>query len=93
MISKYKILNYKIYKKKVDYKTIENFIKAVGCYKNFDKESPSAKCMYRQLNRRKAEIKRLKQERESIKQFIKDSIDMRDKITNRINKKNTGKEN
>ena len=85
-------INYKIYKKKADYKTIENFVKAVGGYKKFDKESPSAKCMYRQLNRRKAEIKRLEQEREAIKQFIKDSIDMRDRITNRINRKNSGKE-
>lgn len=29
-----------------------DFMKACGCYKNFDKESPTAKAMYRQLNRR-----------------------------------------
>lgn len=44
---------YKI--KKQEYKICENFVKSVSQYKNFDRESPTAKAMYRQLNmRRKA---------------------------------------
>lgn len=29
-----------------------DFVKSCGCYKNFDKESPTAKAIYRQLNKR-----------------------------------------
>jgi len=30
----------------------KKFVKALECYKNFDKESKTARCVYRQLNRR-----------------------------------------
>ena len=39
---------------------LENFVKACGQYKNFDKDSSTARCMYRQLNRYKKEVEELK---------------------------------
>lgn len=89
-------LNDVIEQKRNEYKAIENFIKATTCYKKFDKESSSAACMYRQLNRKKVEIERLKKQREKLKKYITDSIEMREKIEKRIAKakdlKETGKE-
>lgn len=92
-----KALNAIIDTKRKEYKAIENFIKATTCYKNFDKESPTALCVYRQLNRKKVEIENLKMQRGKLKKFIKDSIEMREKIEKRIARakdlKETGKEN
>lgn len=38
---------------------LENFVKAVECYKQFDKKSKTARCVYRQLNRHKRKVKSL----------------------------------
>lgn len=38
---------------------VRKFVKALQHYKNFDKESPTAKCMFRQLNRRVNEVNKL----------------------------------
>lgn len=38
---------------------LENFVKAVECYKDFDEKSKTARCIYRQLNRHKKNIKSL----------------------------------
>ena len=82
-----KVLNDVILKKRGELETIENFISTVKCYKNFDNSSKTAACLYRQLNRKKKEIEHLKEKRASLKKFITDSIEMREKIENRIAKK------
>ena len=79
-------LNDVIREKRKEYRCIQNFIKACECYKNFDVESNSARCVYRQLNRRKTEIDKLIQTREDIKKFIHDSIDMRESLKKKIKK-------
>ena len=92
-----KAIDYEIFMKRKEYKTIENFVKAVGGYKNFDKESPTARCMYRQLNRRKKEITILKERKSALKKYIIDSIEMKNRLEKKIDKmkntKNAGKEN
>lgn len=45
-------LKYERYQAKRKADEAIDFMKACSCYKNFDKESPTAKAMYRQLNRR-----------------------------------------
>lgn len=77
-------INDMIKTKREEYKVIENFIKAVSCYKDFDPASKTTKCMYRQLNRKKIEINRLIANKEMIKEFIKDSIKAREEVKNKI---------
>ena len=79
-----KAINDMIETKRNEYKVIENFIKAVSCYKNFDPNSETTKCMYRQLNRKKIEINRLIANKKIIKQFIKDSIKAREEFKTKI---------
>ena len=79
-----KVINDMIKTKRDEYKVIENFIKAVSCYKNFDPNSETTKCMYRQLNRKKIEINRLIANKKMIKQFIKDSIKAREELKTKI---------
>ncbi len=79
-----KAINDMIKTKRDEYKIIENFIKAVSCYKDFDPASKTTKCMYRQLNRKKIEINRLIIKKEMIKEFIKDSIKAREEVKNKI---------
>jgi hypothetical protein len=45
--------------KKAACEECRKFVKAVSQYKNFDRESPSAKAMFRQLNRRIREVNHL----------------------------------
>ena len=47
-----------------------DLIKACGCYKNFDKESPTAKAIYRQVNRRIKKVNDLTDEINTILKVI-----------------------
>ena len=91
-----RIINDILKDKRKDLKAIENFIKALECYKNFDKNSSTAACVYRQLNRKKIEIERLKQKKAELKKYLADSIEMRGniktKISNMRSSKNEDKE-
>lgn len=91
-----RIINDILKDKRKDLKTIENFVKALECYKNFDKDSNTAACVYRQLNRKKIEIKRLKQRKAELKKYLADSIEIRSniktKISNMRSSKNEDKE-
>lgn len=60
---------YKEEKLKLD--AIKNFITAVGQYKNFDNESPTAKAMYRQYNRRIKQLKEIASDIAAIDDIIK----------------------
>ena len=80
-------LNDVIDTKRMELKAIENFLKASNCYKNFDSNSATAACLYRQVNRKKKEILKLKEQRAGLKKFIIDSIEMREKIEKRITNK------
>ena len=73
---------------KQEYKVCENFVKACLGYKNFDKESPTARAIFRQLNRKKKSIQAITNEINSIEKELQDDIVRRDKIlTNLKNKK------
>lgn len=91
-----KIINDILKDKRKDLKAIENFVKALKCYKNFDENSSTAACVYRQLNRKKIEIERLKQRKAELKKYLADSIEMRSnikaKISNMKSSKNKDKE-
>ena len=70
-----------------------DFVKACGGYKNFDKESPTAKAMYRQLNRRIKKVNDLTDEINALLQESDNFIGRREFLLNSIrNKKNMSKE-
>ena len=79
-----RIINDILKDKRKDLKAIENFVKALECYKNFDENSNTAACVYRQLNRKKIEIERLKQKKAELKKYLADSIEMRGNIKTKI---------
>lgn len=54
-----KAIKFLLSQKKKEFNKLENFLKGVEHYKGFDKESKSAKCVYRQFNRYKSEIHQL----------------------------------
>jgi hypothetical protein len=91
-----RIINDILRDKRKDLKAIENFVKALECYKNFDENSNTATCVYRQFNRKKIEIERLKMRRAELKKYLTDSIEMRSniktKISNMRSSKNKDKE-
>ena len=87
-----KVINDILCCKRKELKTIENFIKASECYKNFDKDSATAACIYRQFNRKKIEIERLKLRKAELKKYISDSIEMRSKIKAKIFNMKTSKD-
>lgn len=54
-----KALKDELKQKKQDCESCRNFVKSIMCYKNFNKEDPTAKAMFRQLNRRIKEVNKL----------------------------------
>ena len=69
MRAEIKALKHEYKKEKQSCEECKKFVKACSQYKNFDKESPTAKAMYRQLNRR---IKRVNDLADQINQKIQD---------------------
>lgn len=60
MRAKRAALKFMLKQKQKEVHKLENFVKAVEGYKEFDKKSKTARCMYRQLNRYHAEVRELK---------------------------------
>ena len=69
MRAEIKALKHEYKKEKQSCEECRKFVKACSQYKNFDKDSSTAKAMYRQLNRR---IKRVNQLADEINQKIND---------------------
>ena len=69
-----KALQYERKLLKEKYKEYQNFVKACECYKNFDKDSQTAKVMYRQLNRRKRNIEKLTEKIDLLKEGIHEGL-------------------
>ena len=59
------------------------FIKSVSCYKNFDKSSPIAKDMYKQLNVRIKEVNKLADIINNLEMQLRASIRLQDKINSK----------
>ena len=76
-----------------DYKNCKNFVSAVTGYKNFDPSSPSAKAMYRQLNRKKQAVERAKQRVKLLKKSIVVQQENREKFKKVIDKIKVDKNN
>jgi len=70
-----------------EYHTISNFIKACSCTKAFDKDSPSAKVMFHQLNIAKKKYDIAKEKVEVTRKAIKTMMDNRDKYFEKRAKK------
>ena len=66
--------------KREELQKLENFVKAVECYKEFDKESKTARCVYRQLNRYKADAKSLTNEITMLERIEKEYIANLDRL-------------
>ena len=67
--------------------TIRKFVKAVGQYKKFNSEDPSAKAMYRQLNRKIKEVNVITEEINKEMQNLQSAVAQRD-IVKRAIKRN-----
>ena len=64
-----------------------DFVKSLECYSNFDKNSPEAKLMYRQLNKRIEKVNSLTDRINAAMQDLDLSIKQRDIITNALERK------
>ena len=56
-----KAYKYELELAKIKVQEARDFVKSCECYKNFDKESPTAKAIYRQLNQREKRVRDLTQ--------------------------------
>ena len=63
------------------------FVKACSQYRNFDKDSQTAKLMYRQLNKRIKRVNALADEINVLYEGIITDVAKRDKLLNKINNK------
>lgn len=85
--AKIKALKDELREEKIKCNACRDFLKSVMQYKNFDKNSPSAKAMFRQLNKR---IKKVNNLIEEINEMIRDydaNIRQRDIVTAAIDRK------
>lgn len=73
--------------KKAACEECRKFVVAVSQYKNFDKESPTAKAMFRQLNRRIREVNKLAEEISSKEFYLKVAIREQDKFNKKTSNK------
>ncbi len=80
-------LKYEHKLKKEKCEECRKFVVAVQQYKNFNPEDPSAKAMFRQLNRRIKEVNKLAAEITMIELQLKASISAKDKILKKLNDK------
>ena len=83
------------YERKVEKEKCEEcrrFLKACECYKDFDKESPTASTLYRQLNKRIDNVNDITQEINELILLLRGSIIKRDCILKALNKSKEIKE-
>lgn len=69
------------------------YLKACEQYKDFDKSSPTARCMYRQLNRRIKQVDNLSEEINELIMSLKASIIKRDLVLKAIAERKSKKDN
>ena len=82
-----KALKWERKKKMQECEVIRKFVKAVGQYKNFNSEDPSAKAMYRQLNRRIKEVDAITDEINKEMQNLQTAIAQRDVVKRAIKRR------
>lgn len=82
-----KALKYFRNQKKNESETIRKYVKALEGYKDFDKESPAAKAMYRQLNIRIREVNEITDEINKREFNLRLAIRQQDRLNNRIKSK------
>lgn len=82
--AKIKALQYERRLEKEKYKECQDFVKACECYKDFDKSSPTARIMYRQLNRRKRKIGSLTATIKSLKEGIITGLEERERVLEKL---------
>lgn len=87
-----KALKYLRRRKKEECEYYRKFVKSLGCYKNFDKNSPTAKCVYKQLNKRIKEVNQLTDAVNAKREEFLIAINQRDLITKAIDRKKKAKE-
>lgn len=87
-----KALKYLRRRKKEECEYYRKFVKSLGCYKNFDKNSPTAKCVYKQLNKRIKEVNQLTDAVNAKREEFSIAINQRDLITKAIDRKKKAKE-
>ena len=87
-----KALKYLRRRKKEECEYYRKFVKSLGCYKNFDKNSPTAKCVYKQLNKRIKEVNQLTDAVNVKREEFLIAINQRDIVTNAIDRKKKAKE-
>lgn len=79
-----KALKWERKQKMQECETIRKFVKAVGQYTKFNSEDPSAKAMYRQLNRRIKEVNAITEEINKEMQGLQTAISQRDIVKRAI---------
>lgn len=72
---------------KEDLKKYQDFVKACECYKNWNKEDPSAKIVYRQLNRRIKQVNDLTEEIKNCEDLLKRYLVTREVLKKRLKEK------
>lgn len=72
---------------KEELKKYQNFVKACECYKDWNKEDPSAKVVYRQLNRKIKRINDLTEEIKNCEDLLKRYIVTREVLKKRLKEK------
>ena len=87
-----KALKYLRRRKKAECEYYRNFVKSLGCYKNFDKNSPTAKCVYKQLNKRIKEVNDITDRINSVYSEFLAVIRQRDIVLKAIDRKKQTKE-
>ena len=70
-----------------------DFVKACECYSTFDKESPSAKAMYRQLNQRIKKVNDLADEINDLYRALDIAIKRREIVTGAIKRHKAKQDN
>lgn len=79
-----KALKAELKEKKQSCEECRKFVNAVMQYKNFNREDPSSKAMFRQLNKRIKEVNSIIEEINHLEFGLKISIRQQDSINNKI---------
>jgi len=82
-----KALKYERNLAKENLKKYQDFVKACECYKDWNKEDPSAKIVYRQLNRRIKQVNDLTEEIKNCEDLLKRYIVTREVLKKRLKEK------
>jgi len=82
-----KALKYERILAKKDLKKYQDFVKACECYKNWNKEDPSAKIVYRQLNRKLKRVNDLTEEIKNCEDLLKRYIVTREVLKKKLKEK------